>query len=79
MVELGTLQYQRNRELAQQVNEAGGTLYAVGLTNRKALIDGGGTGVTLFLTRDDAVGAVNQVARSGDVILYENDLPDHYP
>ena len=79
MVELGTLQYQRNRELAQQVNEAGGTLYAVGLTNRKALVDGGGSGVSLFLTRDDAVGAVNQVARSGDVILYENDLPDHYP
>ena len=79
MVELGRLQYQRNRELAEQVGAAGGTLYAVGLTNRKALVDGAPSGTQLFLTRDDAVGAVNQVARSGDVILYENDLPDHYP
>jgi len=79
MVELGSLQYQRNRELAEQVSEAGGTLYAVGLTNRKALVDGSSKAAQLFLTRDDAVGAVNQVAGSGDVILYENDLPDHYP
>jgi UDP-N-acetylmuramoyl-tripeptide--D-alanyl-D-alanine ligase len=78
MVELGSLQYHRNKELAQQVAHAGGTLYAVGLTNRKALVDGS-SGAQLFLTRDEAVGAVNQVASSGDVILYENDLPDHYP
>lgn len=79
MVELGSLQHQRNRELASQVAEAGGVLFAVGLTNRRALRDGGGETTEVFLTRDDAVGAVNRVAGSGDVILYENDLPDHYP
>jgi len=79
MVELGSLQHRRNRELASQVSELGGELYAVGLTNRRALKEGGGEGTKVFLTRDEAVGAVNQVAGSGDVILYENDLPDHYP
>ena len=33
----------------------------------------------VFLTREEAVGAVLQVAGESDVILYENDLPDHYP
>ncbi len=79
MVELGSLQHRRNRELASQVSEVGGELYAVGLTNRRALTEGAGEGTKVFLTRDEAVGAVNQVAGSGDVILYENDLPDHYP
>ena len=79
MVELGDLQYQRNRELGQQVRDAGGVLYAVGLTNRRALVEGGGPRTEVFLVRDDAVGAVNQIAGPSDVILYENDLPDHYP
>jgi UDP-N-acetylmuramoyl-tripeptide--D-alanyl-D-alanine ligase len=79
MVELGELQHRRNRELGEQVREAGGLLYAVGLTNRRALVEGGGPQTQVFLVRDDAVGAVNRVAGPSDVILYENDLPDHYP
>ena len=79
MVELGALQFRRNRELGEQITQAGGVCYAVGLTNRKALVSGAGASSPVFLRRDDAVGAVNQVAGPGDVILYENDLPDHYP
>ena len=79
MVELGSLQRRRNQELGEQIRLAGGVCFAVGLTNRRALVAGAGEGTRVFLTRDDAVGAVNQVAGPGDVILYENDLPDHYP
>jgi UDP-N-acetylmuramoyl-tripeptide--D-alanyl-D-alanine ligase len=79
MVELGALQRKRNRELGEAIREAGGTCYAVGLTNRHALVEGAGDEAQVFLTREEAVGAVLQVAGESDVILYENDLPDHYP
>ena len=79
MVELGPVQVERNRELGEQVKTLGGTLVAVGLTNRRALVAGGGEETKTFLTRDKAVRFVTQAAGEFDVILYENDLPDHYP
>ena len=79
MVELGALQRKRNRELGEAIRTAGGECFAVGLTNRQALVEGAGEQARVFLTRDDAVGAVLQEAGESDVILYENDLPDHYP
>jgi hypothetical protein len=30
-------------------------------------------------TRDEAVSCVRANTGPGDVVLYENDLPDHYP
>ncbi len=79
MVELGSLQFQRNKQLGEAIRDAGGTCFAVGLTNRRALLAGAGRLSPVFLRRDEAVGAVLQEAGPGDVILYENDLPDHYP
>ena len=79
MVELGSLQYRRNREWGGAIREAGGVCYAVGLTNRRALVEGAGSDTRVFLTREQAVGAVIAEAKPTDVILYENDLPDHYP
>jgi UDP-N-acetylmuramoyl-tripeptide--D-alanyl-D-alanine ligase len=79
MVELGHVQFERNRELASQVVTAGGTLVAVGLTNRAALVAGGGPDTKVFLARQDAVRFAIGAAKGSDVILYENDLPDHYP
>jgi UDP-N-acetylmuramoyl-tripeptide--D-alanyl-D-alanine ligase len=79
MVELGPVQFQRNSELAQRVVAAQGMLMAVGLTNRKALVTGSAGGAQLFATRADAVTAALHAAGANGVILYENDLPDHYP
>jgi UDP-N-acetylmuramoyl-tripeptide--D-alanyl-D-alanine ligase len=79
MVELGPVQGERNRHLGQLVSELGGQLVAVGLTNRRALVDGGGDNTETFLTRNQAVRFVTETATELDVILYENDLPDHYP
>lgn len=79
MVELGPVQAERNRQLGQLVTELGGALIAVGLTNRAALVDGGGENTATFLTRNQAVRFVTESAARFDVILYENDLPDHYP
>ena len=80
MVELGSVQFARNRAFAASIAEKGGDLFAVARTNRAALVEGsaGGT-VRLFGTRVEAVAAALDQAGERGVILYENDLPDHYP
>lgn len=79
MVELGPVQFERNRQLAEAVVQAGGELLVVGLTNKKALLAGAGGTADVFAGRADAVAAALRIAGDKGVILYENDLPDHYP
>jgi UDP-N-acetylmuramoyl-tripeptide--D-alanyl-D-alanine ligase len=83
MVELGALQEQRNTELGRAVRDAGAaSLVVVGRTNGAALrrgAEGGATEVTGVATREAGVRLVEQKSRAGDVVLFENDLPDHYP
>ncbi|MDO9590745.1 MAG: Mur ligase family protein, partial [Microcella sp.] len=86
MVELGPVQAERNRAFGAAIGAAGGLLFAVARTNRAALLAGytstatsASPGAFAVTTRDAAV--ARAVAAAGDrgVILYENDLPDHYP
>jgi UDP-N-acetylmuramoyl-tripeptide--D-alanyl-D-alanine ligase len=82
MVELGPLQYQENEALARTICEMGFELVIVGFTNRKALLEGArkaGVEPVVVDTREEAVEWVRQNLASGDAVLYENDLPDHYP
>jgi UDP-N-acetylmuramoyl-tripeptide--D-alanyl-D-alanine ligase len=83
MVELGKVQRLRNTELGTAVKEATvSTLIIVGTTNRAALrkgASGGSTDVVCVRTRPEAVALVEQRSAVADVVLYENDLPDHYP
>jgi UDP-N-acetylmuramoyl-tripeptide--D-alanyl-D-alanine ligase len=83
MVELGTLQAQENRSFAARVGQVASDLVVVGRTNRRALLRGaagrGGADVRSVATRDQAVAWVRRNLGPGDVVLYENDLPDHYP
>jgi UDP-N-acetylmuramoyl-tripeptide--D-alanyl-D-alanine ligase len=82
MVELGPLQAEENREFAVAADDAATDLVVVGQTNRKALMAGAAhrdIGVHLTPTRDKAVAWVRDTLTDGDVVLYENDLPDHYP
>ena len=82
MVELGHVQDERNRQLAETVAEVGGQLLAVGRTNRAALIAGSASAAhptQVFDQRSVAVTAALKLADERGVILYENDLPDHYP
>ncbi len=73
------VQVERNSQLAASAVKAGGTLVVVGRTNRKALFKGAGGIADVFDTRGDAVTHALQIAGDQGVILYENDLPDHYP
>jgi UDP-N-acetylmuramoyl-tripeptide--D-alanyl-D-alanine ligase len=83
MVELGAVQAERNEALARAIRDAGAaTLVVIGLTNAKTLrsgASGGSTEVLEVATREAGVKVVEQKSRAGDVVLFENDLPDHYP
>ncbi len=77
MIELGRVQFDRNRALAEKIQSVGGELYVVGYTNRKALL-AGHSGATAFADRPAAMAAALDLAGAAGVILVENDLPDHY-
>jgi UDP-N-acetylmuramoyl-tripeptide--D-alanyl-D-alanine ligase len=80
MVELGSRQSKENQILGRASLETGTDLVVVGRTNRAALAVGAGSDrVITVRTREDAVQWVRENLASGDAVLYENDLPDHYP
>lgn len=82
MVELGPLQDSANRRFGAAAAEAADHLLIVGRANRRALRRGARTGsaqVVLVADREEAVAWVREHLRPGDAVLYENDLPDHYP
>lgn len=82
MIELGRLQYRENLAFGEDVGRTATDLVVVGHTNRRALVEGatgGAATVRVVPTRDEAVAWVRATLAAGDTVLYENDLPDHYP
>jgi UDP-N-acetylmuramoyl-tripeptide--D-alanyl-D-alanine ligase len=82
MVELGSRQDAENASFAAAAAEVANHLIIVGRTNRHSLLAGSGQGrasVTVVASREEAVAWVRENLGPGDVVLYENDLPDHYP
>ena len=80
MVELGPEQARRNADFARAATaDEGMQLAIVGHTNRTALRAGDASRTQVFGSRDEAARHVMATATAGDVVLYENDLPDHYP
>jgi UDP-N-acetylmuramoyl-tripeptide--D-alanyl-D-alanine ligase len=82
MVELGREQPKENEAFAERAGRTGTVLIVVGRTNRRSLVKGARAGqadVHVVDRREQAVAWVRENLASGDVVLYENDLPDHYP
>jgi UDP-N-acetylmuramoyl-tripeptide--D-alanyl-D-alanine ligase len=82
MVELGHRQHQENVRFAKAAAKVATDVIVVGQTNAAALIEGaagGGAQVVRVATREQAVTWVTDHVEPGDVVLYENDLPDHFP
>ncbi|MFI5054374.1 MAG: Mur ligase family protein, partial [Acidimicrobiia bacterium] len=81
MIELGPMQDDANRALASESEAAGATLVIVGWTNRRALLEGSGerAAVVRVPNREAARKWVRANLGEGDAVLWENDLPDHYP
>ena len=82
MVELGDCQFDENQAFAKAVAARTSDLVVVGLTNRRPLVEGardGAAAVSVLSSRQEAVEWVRSRLGPGDAVLYENDLPDHYP
>lgn len=80
MVELGRRQAEENAALAAAAGEVASDLVVVGRTNRRALLQGArGLVPVVVRTREEAVAWVRANLGPDDAVLYENDLPDHYP
>ncbi|MGH9224997.1 MAG: Mur ligase family protein [Acidimicrobiales bacterium] len=82
LIELGDRQATENYVFAQRAASVATEMIIVHTTNRKPLLEGaahGGATLHWLPTRDQAASWVAAHASPGDVVLYENDLPDHYP
>jgi len=89
MVELGHRQAEENARFGAEAARVSSGLVFVGRTNRRALVRGARSAgdaavasrpsLVLVDTRDQAVAWVRDHLGEGDVVLFENDLPDHYP
>lgn len=82
MVELGRRQYGENASFAAAAAATASHVVVVGATNRRALLAGAAQGpaeVVVVGKRDQAVAWVREHVGDGDAVLYENDLPDHFP
>jgi len=86
MVELGPVQAERNHAFGAAIGAHGARLLAVARTNRAALLAGyastageSALGAQAVARREQAVAEAVATAGERGVILYENDLPDHYP
>ena len=82
MIELGRNQRQRNEAFAREATAAPNMrLVVTGYVNRRALL-AGATDPGRVMTAKDLAAArqlVQNDVAPGDVLLYENDVPSHYP
>ena len=82
MVELGSEQFSYNFEFAHFASEIIDEALIVGFTNKGPLMlafEENNIPVKYFKNRDLAVSYLNSVVNENDVVLFENDLPDHHP
>jgi UDP-N-acetylmuramoyl-tripeptide--D-alanyl-D-alanine ligase len=81
MYELGPRQVEENKAFATAAAAIATHVIVVGRTNRTALARAAreGAEVVTVPTREKAVAWVRENLGPGDVVLYVNDQPDHYP
>jgi UDP-N-acetylmuramoyl-tripeptide--D-alanyl-D-alanine ligase len=82
MVELGDAQFEANRRLGEQAARVADALIVVARVNRDAITSGAlragdGARVIAVDSLAQAQEELEKLLRAGDVVLFENDLPDH--
>ena len=83
-VEMGARQAQANKELGVTIAKSCDYAIVVNATNREAIrqgIDEGGLETSRYYLADSlnqAHAHLAQILKAGDVVLYENDLPDNF-
>ena len=81
IVELGELQREANEELGRAAAAVADVVIVVARLNREALVAGAASGDAKVLTvasLDEATKELAGIVAAGDVVLFENDLPDQY-
>lgn len=84
MIELGERQFALNKALGRYIGEKVDVAVIVGRHNREALLEGLSNGpipeenIHVVDTFDEARRLLAEKMRSGDTVLYENDLPDSF-
>ncbi len=85
MIELGDKQREYNRRLGEQIGRGADVAIVVGEYNREAILEGiADAGVMpkdsvhAVRTFAEAQQVLARIARAGDTVLYENDLPDTF-
>lgn len=84
MIELGDDQYELNRRLGEEIAKHADVAFVVGQYNSEALLEGirlGGMLPEKVHTADSFIHAhqaMMAMAKPGDTVLYENDLPDTF-
>lgn len=84
MVELGPLQNEANRELGRQAAAACDYVILVGPMQTRPIRSGladarfAADRIMAVNTLQEATAALQRIVQPGDVVLFENDLPDHY-
>lgn len=86
MIELGNRAHEENARFGEAASRMATHLIVVGATNRRALLAGAtrfsgtsGASVITVDSRDEAADWVRAHLGAGDAVLWENDLPDHFP
>jgi len=85
MIELGELQYEENKKFGRQIAEAGlDLIILVGKEQTAPILEGireispDTNNIRVVHSLFEANKIVKEYGREGDVVLYENDLPDTY-
>lgn len=77
MVELGQMQFEENKKVAQKAAKICDYVIFVGTTNKEAWKTG--CPKAIFVSDiEEAKTELSKYSKPGAVILFENDLPDHY-
>ena len=79
LIELGSEQVSENEALGRAIKAAGASMVVVARTNARALTTGFDGEHLRFDIREEAVAWVRANLGETDLVLYLNDLPDHYP
>jgi len=79
LIELGNEQISENESLGRAIKAAGASMVVVARTNARALTTGFDGEHLRFDSREEAVAWVRSNLGETDLVLYLNDLPDHYP
>ena len=84
MIELGERQEDANRELGRKIATSADLAIVVNVYNRDAIVEGardGGMAEEAVMTAANFAEAqqiLSKILKSGDTVLYENDLPDTF-